>query len=38
MKRARLSTAIEQFGSGLFGRYVVVEKARLRSRPLLTAL
>jgi predicted nuclease of predicted toxin-antitoxin system len=38
LKWARLSTAIEQFGTGLFGRYVVVEKARLRSRPLLVAL
>jgi len=38
LKWARLSTAIEQFGTGLFGRYLVVEKGRLRSRPLLMAL
>ena len=35
LKWRRLSAAIEQFGSGLAGRYIVVEKARMRSRPLL---
>ena len=36
LKWDRLKTAIAQFGAGLTGRYVVVEKARMRSRPLLT--
>lgn len=34
---ARLSEAIDQFGERLFGRYVVVEERRLRSRPLSVA-
>lgn len=38
IKWARLRAAIEQFGTGLIGRYVVVEKSRMRSRPLLFAL
>jgi hypothetical protein len=38
IKWDRLSAAIEQFGIGLIGRYVVVEKSRMRSRPLLFAL
>jgi len=31
---ARLLGAIDQFGDGLFGRYVVIDEARFRSRPL----
>jgi predicted nuclease of predicted toxin-antitoxin system len=38
IKWERLSAAIEQFGMGLVGRYIVVEKSRMRSRPLLFAL
>lgn len=38
IKWNRLSVVIEQFGTGLIGRYVVVEKSRMRSRPLLFAL
>jgi predicted nuclease of predicted toxin-antitoxin system len=34
----RLAAAIAQFGEGLFGRYVVIEEKRFRSRPLLRAL
>ena len=30
----RLLDAVDQFGQGLFGRYVVVDEVRLRSRPL----
>lgn len=33
-KPARLLAAIDRFGDSLFGRYTVVEDARLRSRPL----
>lgn len=36
LKWDRLKVAIEQYGDGLGGRYVVVEKTRMRSRPLLT--
>jgi predicted nuclease of predicted toxin-antitoxin system len=35
LKWARLESAIARFGEGLFGRYVVIEEARFRSRPLL---
>lgn len=35
LKWARLESAIATFGEGLFGRYVVIEEARFRSRPLL---
>lgn len=38
IKWDRLGAVIEQFGTGVIGRYVVVEKARMRSRPLLFAL
>ncbi|MEH2627482.1 putative nuclease of putative toxin-antitoxin system [Bradyrhizobium sp. AZCC 1719] len=34
LKKTRLISAIERYGEGLFGRYVVVEDRRLRSRPL----
>lgn len=34
LKAARLSEAIRRYGESLFGRYVVIEEARLRSRPL----
>jgi predicted nuclease of predicted toxin-antitoxin system len=34
----RLASAITQFGEGLFGRYVVIEEKRFRSRPLLRSL
>jgi predicted nuclease of predicted toxin-antitoxin system len=34
----RLAAAIAQFGEGLFGRYVVIEAKRFRSRPLLRSL
>jgi predicted nuclease of predicted toxin-antitoxin system len=33
-KGFRLDAAINRFGDGLLGRYVIVEAARLRSRPL----
>jgi predicted nuclease of predicted toxin-antitoxin system len=32
--RMRLLEAVEQFGQGLFGRYVVIDEIRFRSRPL----
>ena len=35
LKWTRLESAIARFGEGLFGRYVVIEEARFRSRPLL---
>jgi hypothetical protein len=35
LKWVRLEAAVEQFGDRLFGRYVVIEEARFRSRPLL---
>ncbi len=35
-KWARLHAAIEQFGEKLLGRYLVIEEARFRSRPLLS--
>jgi predicted nuclease of predicted toxin-antitoxin system len=35
LKWTRLSAAISAYGARLFGRYIVVEAARLRSRPLL---
>jgi predicted nuclease of predicted toxin-antitoxin system len=38
LKWARLEAAIEQFGDKLFGRYVVIENTRLRSRPLLRSV
>jgi hypothetical protein len=34
-KWPRLEAAIAQFGGSLFGRYLVVEEKRFRSRPLL---
>jgi predicted nuclease of predicted toxin-antitoxin system len=34
LKRERLEAAIERFGDHLFGRYMVVEEVRFRSRPL----
>jgi hypothetical protein len=34
LKRERLDAAIERFGDHLFGRYMIVEEARFRSRPL----
>jgi hypothetical protein len=33
-KWARLDAAVQRFGQRLFGRYVVIEEARFRSRPL----
>ena len=38
LKSARLEAAVEQFGDRLFGRYLVIEEARFRSRPLLKAI
>jgi len=35
LKWTRFEAAIARFGEGLFGRYVVIEEARFRSRPLL---
>lgn len=32
--RKRLLEAVDRFGQGLFGRYVVVDEVRFRSRPL----
>jgi predicted nuclease of predicted toxin-antitoxin system len=34
LKRERLEAAIARFGDNLFGRYMIVEEARFRSRPL----
>ncbi|QQO21964.1 DUF5615 family PIN-like protein [Bradyrhizobium diazoefficiens] len=34
--RTRLLEAVNQFSQGLFGRYVVVDEVRFRSRPLWT--
>ena len=34
LKWTRLESAIGKFGDSLFGRYVVIEEARFRSRPL----
>ena len=34
-KWARLDGAVQRFGQRLFGRYLVIEEARFRSRPLL---
>ena len=33
-KRLRLDAAVDRFGDGLFGRYVIIEGARIRTRPL----
>jgi predicted nuclease of predicted toxin-antitoxin system len=33
-KAARLTAAIEKYGEGLFGRYMVIEAGRFRSRRL----
>jgi predicted nuclease of predicted toxin-antitoxin system len=38
VKWNRLKAAIARFGASLFGRYLVIEEARFRSRPLLRAL
>ena len=35
LKWTRLASAIAKLGEGLFGRFVVIEEARFRSRPLL---
>jgi predicted nuclease of predicted toxin-antitoxin system len=35
LKWVRLEYAVQRFGQRLFGRYVVIEEARFRSRPLL---
>jgi predicted nuclease of predicted toxin-antitoxin system len=32
--RTRLLDAVDQFGQSLFGRYVVIDEVRLRTRPL----
>jgi len=37
-KWARLEAAIRQFGDKLFGRYLVIEDTRFRSRPLLRSV
>jgi predicted nuclease of predicted toxin-antitoxin system len=37
LKWTRLETAVQTFGQRLFGRYVVIEAARFRSRPLLVS-
>jgi predicted nuclease of predicted toxin-antitoxin system len=34
LKSRRLDAAIVRFGDNLFGRYMIVEEARFRSRPL----
>ncbi|MGL9617507.1 DUF5615 family PIN-like protein [Bradyrhizobium sp. U531] len=34
LMRTRLLEAVDQFGQGLFGRYVVIDEVRFRSRPL----
>jgi predicted nuclease of predicted toxin-antitoxin system len=37
LKAERLTAAIERYGEGLFGRYMVIEEGRFRSRRLWTA-
>jgi hypothetical protein len=34
LKAMRLAAAIERYGEGIFGRYVVIEEGRFRSRRL----
>ena len=34
LKTTRLAAAIERYGEGLFGRYMVIERGRFRSRRL----
>ena len=36
LKATRLAAAIERYGGGLFGRYMVIEEGRFRSRRLWT--
>jgi predicted nuclease of predicted toxin-antitoxin system len=38
LKKIRLAAAIERYGEGLFGRYMVIEEARFRSRKLWSGL
>jgi predicted nuclease of predicted toxin-antitoxin system len=38
LKWIRLESAIEEFGERLFGRYLVIEEGRFRSRPLLKSI
>ena len=32
LKRTRLTLAVDRYGEGLFGRYLVIEEGRFRSR------
>jgi hypothetical protein len=34
LKWVRLESAVQRFGQRFFGRYIVIEEARFRSRPL----
>jgi len=36
LKAARLALAVERYGEGLFGRYLVIEEGRFRSRRMWT--
>ncbi len=38
LKATRLAAAIERYGEGLFGRYMVIEEGRFRSRRLWSGL
>jgi predicted nuclease of predicted toxin-antitoxin system len=38
LKAARLAAAIDQYGDGLFGRYMVIERGRFRSRRVWSGL
>jgi predicted nuclease of predicted toxin-antitoxin system len=38
LKAIRLAAAIDRYGAGLFGRYMVIEEGRFRSRPLHSGL
>jgi hypothetical protein len=38
LKKIRLTAAIERYGEGLFGRYMVIEEGRFRSRQLWSGL
>jgi predicted nuclease of predicted toxin-antitoxin system len=38
LKTIRLGSAIERYGEGLFGRYMVIEEGRFRSRQLWSGL
>jgi hypothetical protein len=38
LKATRLAAAIDRYGEGLFGRYMVIEEGRFRSRRVWSGL